>query len=141
MRPWITRRPELFAAAVIRVGMTNAVRFEQIPIGPANTSEFGTTKTEEGFKMLWAIDAYHQIKHGTAYPAVLLTTGITDPRVSPWQAAKMAARLQASTRDGKPVLLRVDYGSGHGTGSAKSRTEAERADKYGFLLWQLSSAK
>jgi prolyl oligopeptidase len=136
----VARRPELFGAAVIRVGMTNALRFEQIPIGPANTSEFGTTKTEEGFKMLWAIDAYHQIKPGTPYPAVLLTTGVTDPRVSPWQAAKTAARLQVSTSSGKPVLLRVDYRAGHGTGSAKSRAEAERADKYGFLLWQLGAA-
>lgn len=137
----ITRRPDLFGAAVIRVGMTNALRFEQIPIGPFNTSEFGTVATEPGFRMLQAIDAYHRVKPGTPYPAVLLTTGITDPRVSPWQAAKMAARLQAATSSGKPVLLRVDYGSGHGLGSTKSQTEAERADKYAFLLSQLGAGK
>lgn len=137
----ITRRPDLFGAAVIRVGMTNALRFEQIPIGPFNTSEFGTVTTDEGFRMLQAIDAYHRVKPGTRYPAVLLTTGITDPRVSPWQAAKMAARLQAATSSGKPVLLRVDYGAGHGLGSTKTQTEAERADKYAFLLAQLGGAK
>jgi prolyl oligopeptidase len=137
----ITRSPDLFAAAVIRVGMTNALRFEQIPIGPFNTSEFGTVKTREGFQVLWDIDAYHHVEPGTRYPAVLLTTGITDPRVSPWQAAKMAARLQAATASGKPVLLRVDYGSGHGIGSTKSQLEAERADKYAFLLKELGSAR
>lgn len=133
----VVRRPDLFAAAVIRVGMVNALRFEQIPIGPFNTSEFGTVATKEGFDMLWAIDAYHQVEQGKAYPAVLLTTGITDPRVSPWQMAKMAARLQAATGSGNPVLLRVDYGSGHGFGTAKSKREEELADTYSFLTWRI----
>ena len=43
-----------------------------------------------------------------------MTTGINDPRVAPWQAAKMAARLQAASSSGKPVLLRIDYDAGHG---------------------------
>jgi len=134
----MTKHPELFGAAVIRVGMTNALRFEQIPIGPFNISEFGTVKTEAGFRMLLAIDAYHHVMAGQPYPAVLLTTGITDPRVSPWQAAKMAARLQASSTSGKPIWLRVDYEAGHGLGSSRAQLEAERADKYTFLLQQLS---
>ncbi len=133
----IVRRPDLFGAAVIRVGMVNALRFEQIPIGPFNTSEFGTVATREGFEMLWAIDAYHAVEKGKAYPAVLLTTGITDPRVSPWQMAKMAARLQASTGSKSPVLLRVDYGAGHGVGTAKSKYEEEVADIYAFLSWRI----
>jgi prolyl oligopeptidase len=133
----VTKRPDLFGAAIIRVGMTNALRFEQIPIGPFNTSEFGTVKSEEGFHILQSIDAYHHVEKGKAYPAVMLTTGITDPRVSPWQAAKMTARLQAATSSGKPVLLRVDYEAGHGIGSSRAQVEAERADKYAFLLQQL----
>ena len=133
----IVRRPELFAAAVLRVGMVNALRFEQIPIGPFNTSEFGSVKTKAGFAMLQAIDAYHAIKPGTPYPAVLLTTGATDPRVSPWQMTKMAARLQAASSSGKPILLRVDYGSGHGIGTTKTQQEAERADRLAFLLSQV----
>ena len=137
----VTKRPDLFGAAVIRVGMTNALRFEQIPIGPFNTSEFGTVKSEEGFRILQSIDAYHHVEKGKAYPAVLLTTGITDPRVSPWQAAKMTARLQAATSSGKPVLLRVDYEAGHGIGSSRAQVEAERADKYAFLLQQLGATR
>ena len=51
---------------------------------------------------------YHHVKDGTPYPAVLFETGMNDPRLDPWQMAKMAARLQAATSSGKPVLLRVD---------------------------------
>jgi prolyl oligopeptidase len=81
------------------------------------------------------MDAYQHVKQN-AYPAILLTTGVNDPRVAPWQAAKMTARLQASTTDGKPVLLRVDYDAGHGLGSTKSQRDAETADELAFLLWQ-----
>jgi prolyl oligopeptidase len=133
----ITRRPDLFGAAIIRVAMVNALRFEQIPIGPFNTSEFGTVKTKEGFDMLWAIDAYHAVEKGKAYPAVMLTTGIMDPRVSPWQVAKMTARLQASSSSGKPVLLRVEFGTGHGVGTTRSQNYEELADTYAFLDWQI----
>jgi prolyl oligopeptidase len=137
----VTKRPDLFGAAIIRVGMTNALRFEQIPIGPFNTSEFGSVKTEDGFHILQSIDAYHHVEDGALYPAVMLTTGITDPRVSPWQAAKMTARLQAATGSGKPVLLRVDYEAGHGLGSTRAQVEAERADKYAFLFQQLDPTR
>ena len=71
------------------------------------------------------------------FPAVLLTTGITDARVSPWQSAKMAARLAAATSSDKPVLLRVDYEAGHGFGSTRAQSEEELADVFAFLLWQI----
>ena len=74
---------------------------------------------------------------GTKYPAVMLTTGINDPRVDPWQAAKMAATLQDATASGKPVLLRVDYEGGHGgIGGGRAQAVALSADEYAFLLWQ-----
>jgi hypothetical protein len=60
------------------------------------------------------MSSYHNVTDGTSYPAVLLETGANDPRVDPWQMAKMTARLQAATASGKPVLLRVDYAGGHG---------------------------
>jgi prolyl oligopeptidase len=132
----ITQRPELFSAALIRVGDSDALRSEMMESGPANIPEFGTVKTEEGFKALYAMDAYQHVKPGTGYPAVLLTTGANDPRVAPWQAAKMTAKLQAATSSGKPVLLRVDYDAGHGLGSTKSQRDEELADEESFLLWQ-----
>ena len=57
-------------------------------------AEFGTVKEPDGFKALYAMDAYQHVKPN-AYPAVLLTAGVNDPRVAPWQATKMTARLQA----------------------------------------------
>ena len=71
-----------------------------------------------------------------ALTAVLLTTGVTDPRVAPFHVAKMAARLQAASSSGKPILLRVDYDAGHGIGSTRAQQDREAADTYAFLLWQ-----
>jgi prolyl oligopeptidase len=136
----VTQRPDLFAAALIRVGDSDSMRSELMESGPANIPEFGTVKEADGFKALYAMDAYQHVKPNTPYPAVLLTTGVNDPRVAPWQAAKMAARLQASTSSGKPVLLRVDYDAGHGLGSTKSQRDEELADELAFLLWQFGVA-
>jgi prolyl oligopeptidase len=53
----------------------------------------------------------------------------------------MAARLQASTTSGKPVLLRVDYDAGHGMGSTKTQRDEEQADEVAFLFWQLGNSQ
>ncbi|MGO9824301.1 MAG: prolyl oligopeptidase family serine peptidase [Terriglobales bacterium] len=81
------------------------------------------------------MSSYHHVTDHTAYPAVILATGMNDARVDPWQSAKMAARLQAATSSGKPVLLRIDYGGGHGSSSEKELNEWT-ADEWSFLLWQ-----
>ena len=135
----IVERPDLFAAAIDQVGDNNALRFETTSNGVPNIPEFGSVKTEEGFQALLAMDAYHKVKNGVKYPAVLLTTGINDPRVEPWMSAKMAARLQAATASGKPILLRVDYDAGHGFGSTKKQRNEQNADIYAFLFQQLGS--
>lgn len=135
----ITDRPNLFAAALDVVGLSDALRVELSPNGPPNIPEFGTTKTPEGFQALYEMSSYHHVKDGTPYPAVMVSTGINDPRVAPWEPAKMAARLQAATSSGKPVLLRVDYEAGHGVGSTKSQTQRLLADQWSFLLWQLGA--
>jgi len=132
----LTQRPELFAAILDDVGDSDALRMENSPGGPANIPEFGSVKTEEGFKGLYVMDAYVHVKDGTPYPAVMLTTGVNDPRVDPWEAAKMTARLQAATSSGKPILLRVDFDAGHGFGSGKAQTNALLADEFSFALWQ-----
>jgi prolyl oligopeptidase len=132
----MTERPDLFGAAIIDVGMLDMVRSETTSNGETNIPEFGSTKTEEGFKALYAMSAYHHVKDATGYPAVLLTTGINDPRVDPWMPAKMTARFQAATTSGKPVLLRVDYGGGHGGGSGEKQFQEQLADSWSFLLWQ-----
>jgi len=132
----ITQRPDLFAGALIRVGCSNALRMEFTPNGPPNIAEFGSVKDPDGFKGLYAMDAYTHVKDGVAYPGVLLTAGINDPRVDPMEPAKMTARLQAASSSKRPVLLRVDYDAGHGMGSTRKQHDLEFADEMSFLLWQ-----
>ena len=136
----ITERPDLFAAAQISVGCTDMLRFESTMNGPPNIPEFGTVTHEDEFRGLLAMSTFHHIHNGTKYPAVLLTHGINDPRVEPWESAKTTARLQAATASGKPVLFRVDYHSGHGIGSTKQQRHEELADVWSFLLWQFGEA-
>lgn len=134
----ITERPDRFGAALDNVGMSDDLRVELQINGPANIPEFGTVKNAEDFHSLLKISAYHRVKDHTAYPAVMLTTGVNDPRVDPWQMNKMTARLQAATSSGKPVLLRVDYDGGHGgIGATRAQHTALLTDQYSFLLWQL----
>jgi prolyl oligopeptidase len=134
----ITERPDLFAVAIDKVPMSDVVRAEFTPNGPPNVPEFGTVKTQDGFKGLYEMSAYAHVKDGTPYPAVMITTGFNDPRVASWQPGKLAARLQAATSSGKPVLLRVDYDAGHGFGSTKSQKQLEQADEWSFELWQFN---
>jgi prolyl oligopeptidase len=134
----IVQHPELFGAALDVVGDTNPTRDEFAEGGPANIPEFGSVKDPVGFKALYATDPYVHVKDGVAYPAVLAITGANDPRVAPWIVAKFAARLQAATASGKPVLLRVDYDAGHGNlGASRAQAQALATDEYSFLLWQL----
>jgi prolyl oligopeptidase len=132
----ITTRPDLFAAANINVGSSNTLRAETGANGPPNIPEFGSVKTKAGFQALYEMDGYQHVKNGTPYPGVIVTTGINDPRVDPWEPAKIAARLQAATSSGKPVLLRVDYDAGHGIGSTKSQYNDFLGDVWSFYLWQ-----
>jgi prolyl oligopeptidase len=131
----LAERPDLFAVVIGRVGTFNLLRSEFAPNGPNNIAEFGSIAEEDGFRALKAMDSYHAVKDGVAYPAVLLTAGMTDSRVAPWDPAKMAARLQKATSSSNPVLLRVSFDEGHGFGSTKSQADQEAADAYAFVLW------
>jgi prolyl oligopeptidase len=132
-----TARPDLFAAALDDVGLSDMIRDMFSPDGPLNVPEYGGLDTREGFENLYEISAYYHVKSGTHYPAVMLTTGINDPRVVSWEPSKMAARLEAASAGGRPVLLRVDYQGGHGGwGATRTQMDVLRADQWSFLLWQ-----
>jgi len=134
----LVQRSDLWAAMVLHVPAVNALRNEYTENGPPNIPEFGSITTEDGFRGLQIIDAYSKIQDRVNYPAVLLTAGFNDPRLAVWQPAKMAARLQAATTSGKPVLLRVEFQAGHGLTSTKQQADEELADVFAFLLQQLS---
>jgi prolyl oligopeptidase len=130
-----TSRPDLFAGVLDMVPDANLLRAEFMPGGPANIPEFGTITTEAGFNNLYEMDTIAHIKKGAQYPAVLITTGLNDPRVSPWEPAKLAAALEASGSS-RPVLLRIDQEAGHGMGSTKTQTDSLAADGIAFIFWQ-----
>jgi prolyl oligopeptidase len=129
----ITERPELFAAADIRAGCVNVLRSEHSSNGITNIPEFGTSATQEGFEDLCAMDAYLHVRDGVKYPGVILTVGMNDPRVAPWEPAKMAARLQKASASGRPVLLSVDFKGGHGIGASKEQRIDQMADMFSFF--------
>jgi len=133
----IVQHPELFAAAIEIAGVTNTLRFQLTEAGAANIPEFGDVTRPDDFKSMYAVSAYHHINKGTKYPAVLALTGAKDPIVPPWMVGEFVARLQHATSSGKPVLLRVDFEAGHGTGSNRIQREEAAADQLAFLLWQM----
>ena len=137
----MTERPDLFAVAVPEVGVLNALRSETSANGVPNIPEFGSVKDKQQFNALLEMDAFHHVQDGVKYPATLLMHGINDPRVPAWESMKMAARLQAASTSGKPVLLRLEFEGGHGVGSTKSQRQEQAADRWTFMLWQFGDAR
>jgi prolyl oligopeptidase len=132
----MTERPDLFAAGIPEVGLMNPLRGEETPNGPINVPEFGSASVADECKALLAMDPYLNIRDGVKYPAALITTGVNDPRVAPWQPAKFAARLQAATASPRPVLFLVNFKAGHGIGNTKTLAFENFADVLSFGLWQ-----
>jgi prolyl oligopeptidase len=130
-----TERADLFAGVIDVVPAANMLRSEAEPSGPLNVPEFGTIRTEQGFKNLYGMDTIQHLRSGVQYPPVLITTGLNDPRTAPWEPAKFTAALQASGTT-RPVLLRVDAEAGHGIGSTKAQNDAIYADMWAFVFWR-----
>jgi len=131
----ITERPDLFAAAINNVGVTNMIRAENMPTGPANIPEFGAQKDSIECMALYEMDAMHHVRQGVTYPAVINVGGWNDPRVIAWEPGKFAAALQHASTSGKPVLMQVNYDNGHFT-EDKAVTFRNFANMYAFALWQ-----
>jgi prolyl oligopeptidase len=131
----LTERPDLFAGVLDLVPSANPLRAEFTAGGPANIPEFGSIATAEGLSNLYEMDTIQHVKKGIQYPAVMVTTGLNDPRVAPWEPAKLAAALQASSTT-NPVLLRIDEEAGHGIGSTKTQGDELSADTIAFVFWR-----
>ena len=133
----ITERPDLWACAVINVGLLNSSRHEFSASGKSQNDEFGSTENINEFFALLENDALLHVQKGTKYPAMLITTGWDDPRVSSWQSGKFAAAAQNATASGKPVLLSVNFNGGHFDNMTDKQTEMKsQAMKYAFVLLQ-----
>jgi prolyl oligopeptidase len=133
----VVQHPEMYRAVVSGVGIYDMLRTELTANGVFNITEYGTVKDAAQFKALYAYSPYHNVKDGTAYPAVLMATGENDGRVDPWHSRKMAARLQAASTSGRPIYLRISMDTGHGQGTALSTQVEEDADRFTFLMTEL----
>ena len=126
------QRPDLFAAALPAVGVMDMLRFDRFTAGRYWVDDYGYPSKEGDFRNLLGYSPYHNIKDGTAYPAVLVTTADTDDRVVPGHSFKYTAALQHAKAGDKPHLIRVETRAGHGSGKPTDKIIAEAADKYAF---------
>jgi len=131
----VTERPDLFAAAVVNVGVANAMRAEFSPNGPVNTPEFGTVQDPIEAQALYQMDGLQHVMPGVRYPAILGVAGWNDPRVVPWEPGKFVAAIQQASTSGRPALLLINYDNGHFT-EEKSVTYRNFANQFAFALWQ-----
>ena len=136
----VTERPDLFRVALIEVGCTNAIRMETTPNGPNQIPEIGSLKNEEDTKYILEMDAQSKVKKGKKYPAMLIRTGINDPRVTPWEPGKFAAVLQNDNSSDRPILLHINYANGHFSNDLDV-TFGDEADMFSFALWQVGNPK
>lgn len=130
----MTRRPELFSAVAIDAGMLNTSRLDNIPIGVMNYDELGSPLTPSGRLNLLKIDAYRHLVPEKRYPPVLLTVGLHDQRVSPWQTAKFAARLEEI---GSPrSVLVLAYRQGGHSAATYAEADSKLVDTVSFFIWK-----
>jgi prolyl oligopeptidase len=129
----VNQRPGLFGAAVPQVGVMDMLRFHKFTIGWAWVSDYGTSDKAEDFKWLYAYSPMHNIRPGTKFPPIMITTADHDDRVVPAHSFKYAATLQAADTGNAPKLIRIETSAGHGAGKPTSKIIEERADILAFF--------
>ncbi|RMG14241.1 MAG: S9 family peptidase [Deltaproteobacteria bacterium] len=133
----LTQRPDLFGAAVVKVGVLDMLRYHRFTIGWAWASDYGTVENEDEFKALLAYSPLHNVREGTKYPATLITTADHDDRVVPAHSFKFAAALQHAQAGPDPILIRIETKAGHGAGKPTQKIIDEVADTFAFLVHEL----
>lgn len=133
----MTRRPDLFAAAVPQVGVLDMLRYHQFTIGWAWASDYGRSDDPEMLRALLAYSPLHNLKEGVSYPATLVTTGDHDDRVVPAHSYKFIAELQRVHAGENPVIIRIQVNTGHGAGKPTALLIEEWADVWSFLETRL----
>ncbi|MXO74202.1 prolyl oligopeptidase family serine peptidase [Altererythrobacter aerius] len=127
------QRPDLVDAAHAAVGVMDMLRFDRWTAGRYWVDDYGYPSKEADFKVLRAYSPYHNIRSGTDYPAMLVTTADTDDRVVPGHSFKYTAALQAADVGDKPHLIRIETRAGHGSGKPTDKAIQEGADVLAFL--------
>ena len=130
-------RPDLFASIVAEVpfvDVLNTMCDVDLPLTPPEWPEWGNPiEDENAYRTIAAYAPYENVA-AKAYPAVFATAGLTDPRVTYWEAAKWVAKLRRLKTDGNPLLLHTNMEAGHGGASGRFRRLVEVAMAYAFVL-------
>ena len=136
----VNQAPELFGAVVADVpfvDVLNTMLDDTLPLTPGEWTEWGNPiKDEAAFKLLRSYSPYDNVT-AKAYPPMLITGGLNDPRVTYWEPAKWAARLRATKTDDNLLLLKINMGAGHGGKSGRWNSLHEVAEAYTFVLTQI----
>jgi oligopeptidase B len=130
------QRPDLFAAVVAEVpfvDVVNTMLDATLPLTVIEYDEWGNPNEPEAYACIRAYSPYDNVD-AKAYPHILVTAGLHDPRVAYWEPAKWVARLRARKTDGKRLLLRTNMAAGHGGASGRWDYLREVAFKYAFVL-------
>lgn len=111
------RHPELYGAAVVQVPVIDMLRYHRFTVGRFWIHEYGCSENPEHVGFLLRYSPLHNVRDGTKFPPILVTTAEGDDRVDPGQAKKFVARLQEAQGGDAPILLRVERGAGHSSGN------------------------
>jgi len=132
--------PDLWGAVVADVpfvDVLNTMQDESLPLTPGEWPEWGNPITDPAaFDLIRSYSPYDNVE-AKAYPPMLITGGLNDPRVTYWEPAKWAARLRATKTDDNLLLLKINMGAGHGGKSGRYDSLREDAEAYAFVLTQV----
>ncbi len=136
----VNQAGELYGAVVADVpfvDVLNTMLDDSLPLTPGEWTEWGNPIADrEAFDLIRSYSPYDQV-HARDYPPMLITGGLTDPRVTYWEPAKWAAKLRASKTDSNLLLLKINMGAGHGGKSGRWESLHEIAEAYTFVLTQI----
>jgi len=140
----VNQAPELFGAVVADVpfvDVVNTMLDETLPLTPGEWNEWGNPITDaEAFRYQLSYSPYDNVR-AQAYPPMLITGGLNDPRVTYWEPAKWNARLRATRTDRNLQLMKINMGAGHGGQSGRWTRLREQAEAYTFVLTQMGGAE
>ena len=136
----VNQASELFGAVVAHVpfvDVLNTMLDDSLPLTPGEWPEWGNPITDQAaFEFIRSYSPYDNIT-AKAYPPMLVTGGLNDPRVTYWEPAKMVAKLRALKTDQNLLLLKINMGAGHGGKSGRYDHLHENAEEMAFILWQM----
>ena len=135
--------PDLWGAVVAHVpfvDVLNTMQDESLPLTPGEWPEWGNPITDKtAFEYIRSYSPYDNVQ-AQAYPPMMITGGLNDPRVTYWEPAKWAAKLRATKTDDNILLLKTNMGAGHGGKSGRWNALEETAEEFAFILWQMGVA-